>query len=123
MARIGARVHDDFNLIRWFSLTTLASVVTVSAVAAWALANFLTDRMIRQDAEITAGFVRSIVATENAYDLIFLDVQMPGMDGFELCAALKADAATRELPVIFISAHDTPEERVRAFRAGGLSRG
>jgi signal transduction histidine kinase len=68
MARIGARVHDDFNLIRWFSLTTLASVVTVSAVAAWALANFLTDRMIRQDAEITAGFVRSIVATENAYD-------------------------------------------------------
>ncbi|HEY9194471.1 MAG TPA: ATP-binding protein [Methyloversatilis sp.] len=56
-----------FNLIRWFSLTALLSVALVSMVAAWTFSAFLTDRMIRQEAEITAGFVRSIVATENAY--------------------------------------------------------
>lgn len=56
-----------FNLIRWFSLTALASVAVVSALAAWAFSAFLTDRMIRQEAEITAGFISSIVATENAY--------------------------------------------------------
>lgn len=52
-------------------------------------------------------------------EVVLLDVTMPEMDGFELCRALKADPATCELPVIFISAHDTPDERVRAFRAGG----
>jgi len=56
-----------FNLIRWFSLTALASVAVVSALAAWSFSAFLTERMIRQEAEITAGFVRSIVAREDAY--------------------------------------------------------
>jgi signal transduction histidine kinase len=53
--------------MRWFSLTALASVAVVSALAAWAFSAFLTERMIRQEAEITASFIRSIVATENAY--------------------------------------------------------
>lgn len=56
-----------FNLIRWFSLTALISIVVVSAIAAWSFAGFLTERMIRQEAEITAGFVRSIIANENAH--------------------------------------------------------
>lgn len=56
-----------FNLIRWFSITALLSVGFVSALSGWVFSNFLTERMIRQDAETTAGFVRSIVATENAY--------------------------------------------------------
>lgn len=57
----------DFNLIRWFSLTAMVSIALVSGLAAWALSSFLTDRMIRQESEVTASFVRSIVATENAY--------------------------------------------------------
>lgn len=56
-----------FNLIRWFSLTALVSIAAVSAIAAWSFSGFLTERMIRQEAEITAGFVRSIIATENAH--------------------------------------------------------
>lgn len=62
-----ARQIKHFNLIRWFSITALASISLVSVSAAWIFSGFLTDRMIRQDAEVTAGFVRSIVATENAY--------------------------------------------------------
>lgn len=56
-----------FNLIRWFSLTALVSIAVVSAIAAWVFSGFLTERMIRQEAEVTAGFVRSIIATENAH--------------------------------------------------------
>ena len=55
------------NLLRWFSLTALVSVALVSGLAALIFSSFLTERMIRQEAELTAGFVRSIVASENAY--------------------------------------------------------
>lgn len=56
-----------FHLIRWFSITALASIVVTSIAAAWFFSGFLSERMIRQDAEVTAGFVRSVVATENGY--------------------------------------------------------
>jgi PleD family two-component response regulator len=53
-------------------------------------------------------------------DLILLDVNMPGMDGFEACRRLKEDETTREIPVIFISALDNIEDKTRAFRSGGV---
>lgn len=62
-----AQYGKPFNLIRWFSLTALLSVALVSGLAAWQFSEFLSERMIRQESEITAGFVRSIVATEDAY--------------------------------------------------------
>jgi signal transduction histidine kinase len=52
--------------------------------------------------------------------MILLDIMMPEMDGFEVCRRLKADAATREIPVIFISAMDDIKDKVRAFNAGGV---
>ena len=52
-------------------------------------------------------------------DLLLLDVSMPGMDGFELCRRVKADPATRDIPVIFLSAADA-EAKLEAFRAGGV---
>lgn len=78
--RVTSTAHQvrPFNLIRWFSLTALASVTVVSALAAWAFSAFLTDRMIRQEAEITAGFVRSIVATENAYSYFDYSISAVG---------------------------------------------
>ena len=52
-------------------------------------------------------------------DLILLDIRMPGMNGYEVCELLKADSQTRDIPVIFISALDTIQDKVRAFVVGG----
>ena len=51
-------------------------------------------------------------------DIILLDVVMPGENGFEFCASLKADARWRGIPVIFLTAIDAPEQKVKAFTAG-----
>jgi len=53
-------------------------------------------------------------------DLILLDVQMPGTDGFELCCKLKDNPATRDIPVIFLSAQDEVTDRVRGFEVGAV---
>ena len=53
-------------------------------------------------------------------DLILLDVMMPDMDGYEVCSALKSDEGTKDIPVIFISALNSVEDKVKAFNAGGV---
>ena len=52
-------------------------------------------------------------------DLILLDAMMPGMNGYETCEKLKADSETSDIDVIFISAHDTLEEKLAGYDAGG----
>jgi len=56
----------------------------------------------------------------NRPELILLDVNMPEMDGFQVCAALKRDPNTRDIPVIFLSALDDVHDKVSAFKAGGV---
>jgi PAS domain S-box-containing protein len=54
-------------------------------------------------------------------DLIFLDVFLPDLDGFETCRCLKADPATQEIPVIFITAlADDTYQKVTGFQVGGV---
>jgi signal transduction histidine kinase len=53
-------------------------------------------------------------------DLILLDINMPGMDGFDVCAALKAKPPTAAIPIIFISVMDMPDAIVRGFELGGV---
>jgi two-component system cell cycle response regulator len=52
------------------------------------------------------------------YDLVLLDVMMPGMDGFEVCRRLKANPATQHIPVIMVTALDQPADRVRGLESG-----
>lgn len=56
----------------------------------------------------------------NLPELILLDVRMPGMDGFAVCRALKADPRSRDVPVIFLSAMQDLSDRTAAFAAGGV---
>lgn len=53
-------------------------------------------------------------------DLILLDAEMPGMDGFAVCAALKAEPLLSEIPVIFVTAHMGPEFELRCLEAGAV---
>ena len=58
-------------------------------------------------------------ATEEAPDLILLDVMMPGMSGFEVSGKLKEGAATKEIPIIFVTALSDPKNIVEGFEHGG----
>ena len=59
------------------------------------------------------------LAIQNQIDLALLDVQMPGMDGLEMCRQLKAHDTTKHVPVILMTAHRTSTElRVRGLEAG-----
>ncbi len=53
-------------------------------------------------------------------DLVLLDIMMPEMDGYEVCARIKADPQTRDIPIIFISALHEIFDKVKAFALGGV---
>jgi sigma-B regulation protein RsbU (phosphoserine phosphatase) len=53
-------------------------------------------------------------------DIVLLDIRMPGMDGYEVCEQLKAIPESANVPILFISALDEIQDKVRAFSAGGL---
>ncbi len=53
-------------------------------------------------------------------DLVLLDVVMPGIDGFEVCKRLKADPATRDVPVIFVTARDGVEDETLGLAVGAV---
>jgi two-component system sensor histidine kinase/response regulator len=59
-----------------------------------------------------------IASSENPPDLILLDIMMPEMDGFEVCEELNKNEATREIPVIFLSAKMDKADIVRGFELG-----
>ncbi len=70
---------------------------------------------VAEDGEQALAFVQRSLP-----DLILLDVMMPNVSGFEVCKRLKAEQRTRHIPIIFISALDSVEDKVRAFDAGGV---
>lgn len=53
-------------------------------------------------------------------DLVLLDVNMPGMSGYEVCAAFKQDPRLCDIPIIFVSAADEKLDKIRAFQAGAV---
>ena len=66
------------------------------------------------------GRLALAAAAQEPPDLILLDISMPEMDGYEVCARLKADPALAPIPVIFISAMDEPLDKIKAFGCGGV---
>ncbi|MDM8530463.1 PAS domain S-box protein [Anaerolineales bacterium HSG25] len=66
------------------------------------------------------GRMALIAAQTELPDLILLDILMPGMDGYQVCEALKADERTSDIPIIFISALHATLDKVKAFSVGGV---
>ncbi len=86
-----------------------------------------TNRLLLR-AKLSSAYYDVIVAENGAQalemarseqpDMIMLDVMMPDMDGFTVCSILKGCEQTAHIPVIMVTALDTPEERVRGLEAG-----
>ena len=69
---------------------------------------------------ITSGKMALLAAQNDPPDLVLLDITMPGMDGYEVCARMKADEKLKDIPVIFISALQETLDKVKGFSVGGL---
>jgi diguanylate cyclase (GGDEF)-like protein len=68
----------------------------------------------------TSGPQALSVCAAKAPDLVLLDVVMPGMNGYEVCRRLKADPATRDIPVIFVTAHNDEAAETQGLDAGAV---
>ncbi len=62
----------------------------------------------------------SVAAGSNPPDLILLDVNMPGMDGYEVCHKLKQDPLTKTIPIIFITVKGSVEEETKGLEMGAV---
>ena len=83
--------------------------------------DLLSRRLARDGYRVTAaesGATALALTAAESFDLVLLDLMMPGMSGFEVLCRLKADAGTRHLPVIMISALDELDSTVRCIEAG-----
>lgn len=84
----------------------------------------LLEDMLRQQAYEVRSFPRGrlalAAANQEPPDLILLDINMPEMNGYEVCQQLKASALLAGIPVIFLSALDAVEDKVKGFRSGGV---
>jgi CheY-like chemotaxis protein len=84
----------------------------------------LLDEMLRQRSYEVRSFPRgrlALVAAEHEPpDLILLDITMPEMNGYEVCEQLKSNAALSGIPVIFISALNATEDKIKGFQSGGV---
>jgi len=67
-----------------------------------------------------SGKLALLAARRDPPDLILLDINMPEMNGYEVCEHLKADENLKSIPVIFISALTEPLDKVKAFALGGV---
>ncbi|KAF3885115.1 MULTISPECIES: sensor histidine kinase [Nostocales] len=82
----------------------------------------LSSTLTQQGYEVQCaknGELALLTARETLPDLILLDIIMPDMDGYKVCQHLKADAATRDIPVIFLSAFNETLNKIKAFDVGG----
>jgi two-component system phosphate regulon response regulator PhoB len=69
---------------------------------------------------VTDGQAALCAAKAGAFDVVLLDVMMPQLDGFATCAQLKANSATRALPVIFLTAKSQENEVQQGLALGAL---
>lgn len=83
------------------------------------LANSLSGKGYDIEYALSGSDALELVASED-FDLILLDIMMPGMDGFEVCERIKEDSNNNEIPIIFLTAKTDIESIKKAFKYGGL---
>lgn len=94
-------------------------VVDDASANAQMLSLMLNDNGYKVRVALSGKLALSAVQ-DNLPDLILMDINMPEMDGYEVCGHLKADVKSREIPVIFISSLSDTMDKVKAFKLGGV---
>jgi phosphoserine phosphatase RsbU/P len=99
----------------------LANILVVDDTPAnlQVLAGMLKDRGYKVR-PVPSGKLALVAARKDIPDLILLDINMPEMNGYEVCSQLKADETLKAVPVIFISALNEELDKVTAFETGGV---
>src|SRR6266481_1473454 len=69
----------------------------------------------------TSGRMALKLARESVPDLVLLDVDMPDVSGFEVCAAFKSEPALAQVPIIFITSHESPQLEAKGIQLGARS--
>lgn len=83
----------------------------------------VTARMISAIGQLrfaTGGEAALQQMRNSAPDLVLLDAEMPGMSGYEVCAAMRSDPALSQIPVIFVTSHSDPEFELKALEVGAV---
>lgn len=83
------------------------------------LADLIDDEMSCDIRQAASGIEALKIMNESSPDLVLLDVNMPGMDGYEVCRAIRSAEATREVPVLFLTGQRDSDFIVNGFEAGG----
>jgi len=79
----------------------------------------LTLRPMGMDVEFADRGEDAVVLAKNRnYDIIFLDVMLPGIDGYRVCKLIKGDPRTKQTPVIMLTSKDTAFDKVRGIMSG-----
>ncbi len=123
--QLTAELGNPTNRIdRWGSAITMPSVPVVLLVddtpaTLWLLVEQLGQKQYRVFVAASGESALEFVRYEQP-DIILLDVLMPGLDGFETCRLLKANPATREIPVLFASDPGETVDKAHGFAIGGV---
>ena len=83
----------------------------------------LEDMLLQHGYEVQSfprGRLAMAAADREQPDLILLDINMPEMNGYEVCAQLKSSPKLAEIPVVFLSALNAVEDKVKGFQSGGV---
>lgn len=106
--RLDLAIHPPIDML----------VVDDDLVARRALVGAL-QTAFKKPESVESGEAALARARERPYDVIFLDVIMPGMDGFEVCAKIRETVPNRATPVVFVTGQSDVDARVRMSRNGG----
>ena len=77
------------------------------------------EKVLQKPDVAESGETALALATQTVYDVIFLDVQMPGMDGFEVCSRIHDTTPNAVTPVVFVTGHADFDSRAKSTRVGG----
>jgi DNA-binding response OmpR family regulator len=85
----------------------------------------MIETLVSASGHEVVGVASGAKAVEHAltehFDVLLLDLMLPGLDGFDVCERLRAEDKTRALPIFIISAMDDPATRERAKRIGATA--